>query len=548
MGIKEDTQLKIDDSCLPIRDNRKSKIDNHKFVGVVLSGLAMSVGWGFRGDYGHEAGAMVPGALLGLAICLASGRQDWWRRSSIMAMCGAVGWAFGGQMSYARIVGYTASDSLPDVAYGYGCLFLIGGLWAGIGSGILALGVTQSRSYLERFAGPLVALWLVWFAMDLSGLTERLAETWYLHDTDWVAALSALLVAGVYAVVVPRNRPACILIIFLAAGWWAGYIILTGLLGLHMTPPRSDNWSGCVGLFIALVLYLIHQKNRAALIVALWGFLVGGLGFAVGDFVNMLGRAQWGPIGRFSSLQGLDYWKWMEQLFGLIMGIGVGLAFLRSMRQRLLPPAEDLPAIGMSGQAGGNLNTVALLFLLLVMTWSNLYKNVRNWAKGNAIPEQLFGVSAKWWFLLVGLLLSAGVLAAIIRHRRHELPLAPAGGFGRGQLLFLVILWVAVIGVFLQAFPGMAGKGVFFVHVTFWITGGMCSLIVLGLSGHPAGEAELQLATSDPLWRPSMRYWLSWLLVPILILVLAYLTASLSQDPLPSSNLRFDNTPSTSVE
>ena len=76
MGIKEDTQLKIDDSCLPIRDNRKSKIDNHKFVGVVLSGLAMSVGWGFRGDYGHEAGAMVPGALLGLAICLASGRQD----------------------------------------------------------------------------------------------------------------------------------------------------------------------------------------------------------------------------------------------------------------------------------------------------------------------------------------------------------------------------------------------------------------------------------------------------------------------------------------
>ena len=27
-------------------------------VGIVLSALAMSVGWGFRGDYGHEAGAM----------------------------------------------------------------------------------------------------------------------------------------------------------------------------------------------------------------------------------------------------------------------------------------------------------------------------------------------------------------------------------------------------------------------------------------------------------------------------------------------------------
>ena len=38
--------------------------------GVVLAALAMSVGWGFRGDYGHEAGAMVPGALLGLAILI----------------------------------------------------------------------------------------------------------------------------------------------------------------------------------------------------------------------------------------------------------------------------------------------------------------------------------------------------------------------------------------------------------------------------------------------------------------------------------------------
>jgi len=501
-------------------------------IGVILSGLAMSVGWGFRGDYGHEAGAMVPGALLGLAICLASGRPDWWRRSIIMAFCGAVGWAFGGQMSYGRVIGYTASSSLADVAYGYGCLFLIGGLWAGTGTAILAVSVTQSRSYLERFAGPLVALWLVWFAMDISGLTEWLVERWYLHDTDWFAALSVLLAAGIYALLIPRSRPACFLIMLLAGGWWAGYIILTCLLGLHMTPPRSDNWSGCVGLFVAVVFYLIHRKNRAALQVTLFGFLAGGTGFAVGDFFNMLGRAQWGPVSRFEALQGLDYWKWMEQLFGLIMGIGVGLVFLRWLRPKLAPPDED--------QSSEGLNTVGLIFLLIVMMWANLHKNVLNWAKGGHIPEKLFGIPAEWWFLLIGLILLALILLAIFRRQRKDLPLAPAGDFGRSQLLFLIILWIAIAGAFTQALPGMAGKGVFFVHVTFWITAGICSLIVLGLSGKAKAVSEAHITASDQFWKPGLRYWISWLLVPVLIIMLAYLTVASHDEPLPGSHLRFE--------
>lgn len=494
----------------------------------------MSVGWGFRGDYGHEAGAMVPGALLGLSICLASGRPDWWQRSSIMAMFGAIGWAFGGQMSYGQITGYTASSSLPDVVYGYACLFVIGGLWAGTGSAILALSVTKPRSYLERFAGPLVVLWITWMIMDLSGLTAWLVENWYLNDTDWFAALSALVVAGIYAVVVPRSRTACGLIIVLAGGWCAGYAILTELLGLHMTPPRSDNWSGCVGLFIALVVYLMRLDDRVALKLALYGFLIGGIGFALGDFVNMLGRAQWGPIRHYEALQGLDYWKWMEQLFGLIMGLGIGLAFLRSVRPKLTSTIED--------EDGGRLNIVALLFLLLIMMWSNLFKNVRNWVKGEHILRHFFGIRIEWWFLLVGLMLSSIVLVAIIRYHRQVLPLAPSSAFGRAQLLFLIILWVAIAGAFMQAFPGMTNKGVFFVHVTFWITGAICSLVVLSLSGTPSPHTEQQLSPSDSYWRFGKKYWLIWLLIPIVILLIGYLTVSSHDEPLPGSHLRFVTT------
>ena len=502
-------------------------------VGIALAGLAMSFGWGFRGDYGHEAGAMVPGALVGLAICLASGREDWWRRAPIIGMLGAIGWAFGGQMSYGRIVGYTAGSSLPDVAYGYGCLFLIGALWAGIGSAILALGITEAGSWLRRSVGPLVVLWLVWFVMYATGLTEWLVDKWYAHDTDWVGALSALLVVGVYAAVAPRARPICGLIAMLAAGWWAGYVLLTIVLGLRMTPPRSDNWAGCVGLFVALILYLAHRKNRAAIKMAAWGFLVGGLGFALGDFANMLGRAQWGPIGRYEALQGLDYWKWMEQGFGLIMGIGVGAAFLGCLRPRLSRPNDD--------DRSGALTGVALTFLLVVMLWSNLFKNVRNWAEAQHIPEQVLGVDARWWFMLVGVMLTAMVVLAIARHLQGKLPFAPTNPLGRTQLLLLVILWIAALGALLQAFPGISSKGVFFVHATFWITAAACSLIVLSLASKPGPAPSPAIAASDASWKLSWKYWLCCLLVPVLVLVLTYLTVSCHDEPLPGSHLRFEH-------
>ncbi len=506
------------------------------WLGVCLAGLAMSVGWGFRGDYGHEAGAMVPGALLGLAICLGAGRQDWWRRASIMALCGAIGWAFGGQMSYGRVIGYTASSSFADVAYGYASLFLIGGLWAGIGSAILTLSVTQPRSYLERFAGPLVVLWLLWFALDITGLTDQMAEKWYLHDTDWVAASSALIVAVLYALIRPDSRSACALIAVLAIGWWGGYLLLTVLLGLHMTPPRSDNWSGCVGLFVALLIYLTRRRDRAAVKMAAFGFLAGGIGFAIGDFVNMLGRAQWRPIGKYEVLQGLDYWKWMEQLFGLVMGLGVAIGFLGRLRTKLAPAEED--------QASGWLNTVAAVFLFVVMMWSNLHKNVGSWMNGGNLPERFFTIDARWWFLIVSFLLTAIVLVAIARYRQGTLRFVPSASVGRAQLLFLIILWVAVVGASAQALPRMAEKGIFFVHTTFWITGGLCSLLLLCLSVDPWWRPSAALGPGDSYWHVSARYWIGGLLVPLLLLALAYLSISSHAEPLPGNHLRFTETES----
>ena len=47
-----------------------------------------------------------------------------------------------------------------------------------------------------------------------------------------------------------------------------------------------------------------------------YGTLAGGIGFVIGEFIQALGKAKWGPIGQFSALQEFGYWTIMEQTLG----------------------------------------------------------------------------------------------------------------------------------------------------------------------------------------------------------------------------------------
>jgi len=336
------------------------------------------------------------------------------------------------------------------------------------------------------------------------------------HDTSWVAATAALIVAALFAIAVPRTRPACVLILVLTLFWWLGLALFVGALGLCMTPPRSDNWAGVLGLFVGLIVYLLGTRNWAAVLATCYGSLAGGIGFALTDFPNMLGRAQWGPVGRFEALHNLDYWKWMEQGFGLVMGFGVGLGFLRILRGNLAPAKEDV--------AEGPMDWLALIFLFVIVMWENLFKNVRNWYGHHDIEEALFGLNPRVWFVIVGVVLTLAMLLAIYRHRREAF-----------------ILWISVIAAFMQAFPSMNRKGVLLVHTSFWLTGGVCTLIVLSLREQPAPVAQDARAADDRGWLPGWKYWAVWACTPVLIWLLATLTvASHTDRKLEGSQQRFE--------
>src|ERR1044071_7357499 len=125
-----------------------------------FTALSLSIGWGIRGNFGHEFGAMIPGALAAMAAVLLSRREDWWRRIAYFAFFGALGWSFGGSLSYMQVISYTHSGHSGSVLYGFACLFLIGFLWAAMGGAGTALPAVLDRNRLTEFFAPLTAVFI----------------------------------------------------------------------------------------------------------------------------------------------------------------------------------------------------------------------------------------------------------------------------------------------------------------------------------------------------------------------------------------------------
>lgn len=499
---------------------------------VLLCALAMGFGWGWRGDYGHEHGAMVPGALVALAACLASTRNDWRRRWPVFALFGAMGWAFGGSMSYGIVLGYTKHVALGSVFYGFCSIFLIGALWGYIGGGFFGLAATLPRRALNHFVAPILAILALWWLERITGLTAW-SENWPLlekWDVDWLAAVSALLVFGAWAMLAPDNTAARLFLV-LAAGWCIGFVLLTVLLGLRMTPPRSDNWSGIVGLAAAFYLWLKSRRNHAALRSAGFAGLFGGLGFSTGALFLTFETVYAWPIGG---------WRLMEHFFGFVMGIGLALGALSLQRNDLAPPAED-------GEERA-LNVPAVLLVMLLVFWLNLPNNWRTWhelfaREAGVTPEEfapaLWAVPFSYWYVLVGLLTTALVLWAAHRHLKAPLPFIPESPAGRGQLLFLYLVWVAALSSLALKVPGLGSTGGMFAQASAAFLALGATALALAVPG-ATETAVLGRPAEDPRWRfrPLHMLWIPAVLV--LMFVWAHVATSTHAEPLGGSQNRFE--------
>ena len=683
---------------------------------IFLVALSLSIGWGIRGNFGHEYGAMIAGTLAAIAVCLLSGREDWRRRVHYFAMFGALGWAFGGSMSYGQVIAYTHSGHGATRLYGFGALFVIGFLWAALGGAGTAFPAVADEDRLTKLFRPICWVFVGWLVMGIvavpflehfEGATVyRHEDSFYWLDADWrqafvalaalfaydlwdrrrepghglnllapfVAAavviailfapglgwwLSALLfvvavallvvwnsrtasethvlglavfglaaafvwgaagpiwlvllavllavglflvwewnfntphlglglaIAGVVLALVfwwldaawlrvvaaalalltlytwdregdkshrlvlyggtgawagytfqallrsagwdtgfaeifvqyqgdtgafPREqlvmnwpeffqfipehlgwifgllagvclyfalhgkfRSGASLLVHMAAGWLIAFLVLPTLGsllvpeygGLRMTPPRSDDWAGILGVFLGTMVYMVRNGLLPVVWASLVSGIVGGVGFSGAQMMKLVMVYPGNPkvftdpqvIQAWAHWRSANWHSWLEQTYGFINGLGIALALglLATRAARL----QDGPQEGRS-QSRRWPAIFAVAFVVFLVTFLNLQKNVTTWVERGvpAVMKAPLFQSIEWsaftWFTLVYGLMAVLGIALMVRHTRRPIAIAPSSWLGAGQLLYLVFLWMMVVGNFERALMGFA--------------------------------------------------------------------------------------------
>jgi len=262
---------------------------------VTLAAMAGGMGWGIRGQYGHESGAMIAGLLVGFTLVLLFLPRVTSLQAARSVALIAVGISFGGSMTYGQTVGLTHDAPLVGhwdaLRWGLLGLFMKGGIWI-------------------AFAG-------LFFGMGLSGKQYRPLEM-----TGLLLAMVVLLLLGMWTVNGPFDPQNHRLPRIYFSDHW------------HWEPgsdlkPRPECWGGLLFALASLTAY-VHwiRRDRLARNMAITGFLAGGLGFSLGQCVQAFHA--WNPHLFQSGLLGklephMNWWNMMEISFGMIFGGGLAL-------------------------------------------------------------------------------------------------------------------------------------------------------------------------------------------------------------------------------
>jgi hypothetical protein len=623
------------------------RLPSFRTSSILLVLLSLSIGWGIRGNYGHEAGAMIPGALAGIAVALMSGREDWRQRVPYFAFFGALGWAFGGSIAYMVPPSYTETGQLATQVYGFLSTFFEAFLWAAIGGAATAYAAVEDREKLTAIFRPLLWVFGFWaiqyvlqdtpfdlqdrlfkaFGADRSEFRQR--DPLYWLDSEWLEALYALTAlclfdlwdrrfsklghlalytlggaaagwgvqrllmalgwqaAVVGALVHPQgdlslidsgtglpkfdpqdmvtNWPAIFYVLSAHLGWifgavggvslyfyrygawrsgsallirmaaWSMIVFLAGPVllsnlpifqsfgGFRLAPPRGDSWANILGCLIGLLLYFRKTGQKPIVFATLLAGALGGFALTTAQFVKILCYSPGNPrlTDNPAIIETWQHWRsanWhsiaLEQFAGFLYGLAIVIP-IGILASRLPGRRDELRVRPWT-------EIVAIVFILNIVTYINIVKNVRDWTAAQKVVAggsegvfrsvaevlraPLFGniaLSAWTWFTLMWAAFTVCTIAVLVRHRSHPIALFPATWLGKGQLLYLTFVWLIVIANFSKALVAFS-DGRIATEGTTMFNALVCTVLILACARLPDETPALRAADYGLLTRKAV--------------------------------------------
>lgn len=239
---------------------------------ILFPAVSMLLGWGLRGFIGGGPyGAMIPGAMVVIAICMLLDIPLLF--AAIAIVFGTAGTAMGGEMTYGQTIGFLRN---PDtIWWGFAGTSLKGGIWGLISGLFIGLGLVHQRIKIKTIVIGFL-IFIIGFSIGLKLINDP--KVLYFSN--------------------PFDH------------------------------PRDESWAGLLFAAIGLLIYLKAKTGaedfRTVLRFALYGLLGGTLGFGFGSLWITVGF-QYG-----SQFLIVDWWKMMEFSFGFLLGGFLGFAAWKS--------------------------------------------------------------------------------------------------------------------------------------------------------------------------------------------------------------------------
>jgi hypothetical protein len=359
----------------------------------------MSLGWALRGYIGGgPLGAMIPGALVALCLCLLVDRDG--DDAAVIAAFGAVGIGFGGQETYGQTIGLAFDPATRW--WGLAGLAIKGAMWGLLGGAVLALALVRHRFTFPQTAIGVLAMGLVTQA------------GWKLINEPKLIYFSN-----------PLDR------------------------------PRPELWAALILGAVALLGWL---NDRVMWSFAKRGALLGGIGFSVGGAIQVIGRATYATplIGYWKIMElllgamlgaafGSAAWRWRHDLTrrpkaesapGLAVHVAIGVAVVVTALMLHQAPAR----------ASYTLLGVPLLLLALWSPAAAWHIAVTMTYTAFALDYRKYRPEMPQLPLLIAVIVSSLAIAYLVARWRSA------------RLLFLLLMWMAVANSLLKSFVPLHGS------------------------------------------------------------------------------------------